>query len=276
MRRAELELHILPQYFGMPRGTRCEELNKPILVLDGQSQSWKPRVTYKAEEAFVVGTNDKNFGHVCVSLTAKTAYFYEMRVADLSPIKEITGIRKLALNWNNKLSDLEPLRVLTELEALALVNTPNANDLSPVAALKGLRAFEFSGSPTLSSKNKAHTLGAIGTLEQLEELRLQNLTVKRDGLRPLARCKSIKRLVISNTFSTEDFAYLAAKLPNTECHYFSASVPIDGRAIGDGIDTMVVGSRKPFLNSKTDERRLNNYRKKFAELKVRFSDAEFD
>ena len=271
MEHEDVKLEILPQYFGMQRGEGWGQLKKPVLVLDGKSHAWKPDVAYKADKALIVGTNDKNFRSVCQSLTVKTVYFYEMRVTDVSALKEISEVRKIAIDWNTTLSDLRPFSSLPNLVALALVNTPKANDLSFVAALKNLRAFEFSGSRTLSSKNKAITLEPIGALTQLEELRLQGLDVQSGGLRPLAKCPQLKRLVVSNTFATEDFAYLAAMLPNTECRYFRATVPVDGGAIGDGIDTMVVGKRKPFLNSKTDSQRLRQYHDKFAELVARFS-----
>jgi len=273
MENKDVKLQILPQYFEMQRGGGWDQLNKPILVLDGQSQTWKPDVAYKAEEAFIVGTNDKNFSNVCRSLTAKTIYFYEMRVTDVSALTEISKARKIAINWNSKLSDLMPLSGLINLEALALINTPKANDLSFLSSLKNLRAFEFSGSPTLSSKNNAITLDPIEELTQLEELRLEGLTVRTGGLRPLAKCPDIKRLVVSNTFATDDFAYLAAMLPNTECRYFRASVPVIGDALGEGIDTMVVGKRKPFLNSKADAKRLKRYHDKFAQLKAKFSES---
>jgi hypothetical protein len=77
--------------------------------------------------------------------------------------------------------------------------------------------------------------------------------------------------VISNTFDTEDYAYHAAKLPNMFCKHFQAAIPVDGGAIGEGVDTMIVGKRKPLLNSQKDVQLLEQFRYEFAALKIQFS-----
>jgi len=264
------ETHLLHKFLDVPRGKDWGDFKKPVLVLDGLAQEWKSNAKFSAKRAYIIGVNDKSFDRVCCALSTDVVSFYEMRVTDISSLAKISGLRRLSINWNSKLADLSPLTFLSQLDALALIDTSKASDLSPVAALKKLRAFEFSGSPTLSSKNTAESLRPLGELKALEELRLKNLKVVNGGLQPLAACSSLKRLSVANTFPTEDYAFLAAKLPKVSCRHFAATVPVDGNAIGEGIDTMVVGKRKPFLSSSKDADRIHKYETQFEKLKAKY------
>lgn len=251
----------------VPRGQGWENAKKPVLVLDGHVTEWQQGKTHSGHAAYIVGANEKTFDALCMELSVKIAVFYEMRVPDLSGLQNISGLEHLAIIWNSKMTDLEPLSHLNNLKTLALVDTPKAHDLQPISRLQELRGFAFSGSPTLSSKNIAKSLEPLAALPHLKEMQLTGLKIENDGLRPVARCQVLKTLSVSNTFDTEDYAFLAAKMPNTTCSHFSATVRVQGSAIGAGIDTMVVGRRKPFLNSQEDAERIRRYEAAFAKLK---------
>jgi len=253
----------------VPRGHDWGNCKKPVLVLDGQVTEWQPNKMLSGNAAYIVGANEKTFDTLCAALSVKIAVFYEMRVPDLSCLQNISGLEHLAIIWNSKVVNLGPLSCLPHLKTLALVDTPKAHDLQPIASLQDLRAFEFSGSPTLSSKNTAKSLEPLAALPSLNELQVTGLKVEKDGLRPVARCKALQKLSVSNTFDTEDYAFLAANLPNTTCRHFGATVQVQGDAIGTGIDTMVVGRRKPFLNSQKDAERIKKYEAAFKKLKAK-------
>jgi hypothetical protein len=46
-------------------------------------------------------------------------------------------------------------------------------------------------------------------------------------------------------------------------------VKVQGDAIGPGIDTRVVGRRKPFLSSRKDAERIKKYEAEFEKLKAK-------
>ncbi len=231
---------------------------------------WQPNINFSAKTVRIFGANDKIFDGICDTLSADTVTFYKTRVTNLSSLTKISGLKRLWIEWNNKLIDLSPLASLTQLDALVLIDIPKANDLSPLAKLKNLRLLEFSGAASLSKQNTAATLSPLGALKQLEELHLRNVKIIDDGLRPLAKCSNLKRLYVANTFATEDYAYLAANLPKVTCQHFAATVPLTSGVFGDGLDTMVVGKRKPLLSSKHNADRIAKYEKRFAELKAQF------
>ena len=258
----------------VPTGHGWGHSKKPVLVLDGQVADWQQGNMLSGHSAYIVGANEKTFDALCMALSVKTAVFYEMRVADLSGLQKIAGLEHLAVIWNSKVTDLSPLSRLNHLKTLALVDTPKVHDLQHISHLQDLRAFEFSGSPALSSKNTAKSLEPLATLPRLNEMQLTGLKVETGGLRPVSRCQALNTLSVSNTFDTEDYAFLAANMPKTACRHFSATVPVQGDSIGSGIDTMVVGRRKPFLNSKKDAERIRKYEAAFAKLKAKHAPSE--
>ena len=84
-----------------------------------------------------------------------------------------------------------------------------------------------------------------------------------ESLEPIAELKELQELSISNQFPTKEYAKLSVALPNTKCDKFEAYVHLPS-SIGDK-DIMVVGKRKPFLNSnsKVDMKRLEKYQEQF-------------
>ncbi|WP_369691018.1 hypothetical protein [Robertmurraya korlensis] len=76
-------------------------------------------------------------------------------------------------------------------------------------------------------------------------------------------------MLISNQFPTEEYAKLSVALPNTKSDKFEAYVHIS--PIGDK-DIMVVGKRKPLLNSnsKSDVKRLQKYQEQFKEYQDKY------
>ena len=245
-------------------GTR----DKPVAIVDGRlypNAALGSRVEGLA--AYVVGINEKSFPRLCERLRVETLHLYEMRVGDLGPLLQLPDLRGLAIRWNTKLSDVAPLGRLGPLRTLVLEDTPKVRDLSPLSALTGLSSLGFSGG--IWNKNTAISLEPIAALPALRELALLNLKVESGGLRPIARCKSLERLELSNQFPTADYAYLSVHLPTTQCEMFNAAVslqkPIDGK------DVMVVGSRKPFLSSRRDKEVLARYTRDFSRLQEEFA-----
>jgi hypothetical protein len=243
--------------------------DKPVAIVDGQvipvSRDVGP---LRGSVAWVVGVDDRTFPALCARLQAASLAFYEMRVSDLGPLAGLDGIRELGITWNTKVVDLEPLRSLRDLELLVLQDIPKVRSIDAIGELEHLVALDFSGG--IWNRNRAQSLEPIGRLGSLQELVLTNLAVASDGLRPLARCRSLRRLSLSNQFATEDYAYLAARLPQVECEMFAPFVPL-GQAIG-GNDVMVVGKRKPFLNASKDADRLARYVRDFERLQSGFAE----
>lgn len=239
------------------------EDERPVLVADGVVRRIRDLdAVVNTARAHVVGINQHDLERLAGHLRTSELRIYEMRVPDLAPLASIGPLSRLAIEWNTKATSLETLGQLVTLEILSLVDIPKARDLTPIARLTRLRAFEFSGG--IWTKNTALSLAPLAQVDTLEELRLTNLRVLDGGLRPLAGCRSLRRLDVSNQFQTADYAYLSVALPSTACDHFAPYVSL-ASPIG-AKDVMVVGARKPFLHATTEARRLATYVDAFRRL----------
>jgi hypothetical protein len=236
-----------------------------VIILDNKQvhlDSLSKRIAGKV--AFVGWLYEKSFSKFCSLVSAERMDFHDMRVADISALADMPRLRHLAIRWNTKLESISALRGL-RLRSLIIEETPRLRQLAPVATLGELREFAFSGGR--NKPNYVESLAPIGKLQQLTRLELLNLRVERGGLRPLASCRRLRVLEVSNQFSTEDYAFLSVALRNTKCEMFSAWV----KATLTKEDVMIVGHRKPFLNSRTDREKIRHYERAFANLKAEFA-----
>ena len=245
------------------------EADKPAVIVDGALYSLGDleERSIEGDLVYVVGSNEKNIGLICSRINPILIQFYEMRVSDLSATHSFTRLTDLSIRWNTKVTDLGPLTRHKKLDTLIIEDTPKVTSIAPLSKLKSLKHLEYSGG--IWNKNSAETLAPISELRQLEHLVLNNIRVGDGNLRPLAKCRNIKELHICNRFKTEEFAYLAANMQDVECDMFQAYIKL-GHSIGEN-DVMVVGSRKPFLNSVKDIEKLKKYEANFAKLVKKFS-----
>lgn len=247
--------------------SRWEQKDKPVAIIDGKLHRVNEIESHiEGESAYIVGIKQNQFQRLCSLLQVTKLYFYEMRVEDLHSIMNQSHLLHLGISWNTKLIDLSPISALASLQTLILEDTPKAHDISPLSNLTNLKALEFSGG--IWNKNTANSLAPISKLRNLSELFISNIKVESGGLRPLGLCSSLEHLFVSNQFPTEDFAYLAAHLHNTKCEYFVPWVRLK-QPVGDK-DIMIIGKRKPFLNSKTDHELMNKYSNEWLELVQHF------
>jgi hypothetical protein len=247
------------------QGVDWKEGDRPLVVADGRLIHVRDLDSViHADAAYVVGVNDASFDRVTRYLRPVRVAFYEMRVADIAPLSRLGPIEALGISWNSKLTSLEVIGQLSSLTTLSIDDTPKVRDLGPLGGLSRLRALGYSGG--IWNRNTAETLEPIARLEQLEELRLTNIRVLDGGLRPLARCASLRRLFVSNQFSTDDFAYLSMALPETDCDMFAPYVE-PGISLGESV-VMVVGKGKPFLHRVDDAARLARYVSAYRDLQA--------
>ncbi|GAB6140384.1 hypothetical protein JCM14076_11130 [Methylosoma difficile] len=137
-------------------------------------------------------------------------YLSSHRITGLSPLGELTNLRKLFLNrtrvtslnplikmtslerlsiWDSSVNDLTPLAELTTLKSLGIFLT-NVSDLSPLSELKQIINLDC-------SLTKVCELSPIGSLINLEYLELDRTLVKDIG--PLKGLIKLKLLNLNKT-----------------------------------------------------------------------------
>ena len=246
---------------------RWAQQEKPVIIADGQTLLLREvRTRLRVDRARVVGLRPADLERLGALLQTRALALYDVQVEDLSPLRQIEGLEWLSLTWNTKVSSLQPLAALQGLRRLSISDTPKVRDLEPIAALTDLVALNYSGG--IWNRATAETLEPLASLNALEELVLTNIRVLHNGLRPLARCRRLRALELSNQFDTADYAFLSVAIPGAACRHFAPYVPLGIE--GMKADVMVVGRRKPFLDSNRDADRLARYVAAFEQLQAGF------
>jgi len=252
---------------GLEPVPRWAEQERPVIIADGEAFRLKElRSAIRADRARVVGLRPADLERLGALLQTRALSLYDMQVEDLSPLRHLEGLEWLSLTWNTKVISLEPLAGLRSLTRLSISDTPKVRDLEPIGALRHLVALNYSGG--IWNRATAETLEPLARLEALEELVLTNIKVLEGGLRPLAGCPGLRALDLSTQFETAEYAYLSVALPDVVCRHFAPYVPLE--VGGMRADVMVVGRRKPFLDSKRDSDRLARYVAEFERLQAGF------
>jgi hypothetical protein len=239
----------------------------PVLIADGVAMPFEDvNSEIRIDRARVIGLRPAHMDRLATLVHTRALALYGMQVEDLSPLRRIEGLEWLLITWNTKVTSLEPLRSIRGLTRLSISDTPKVLDLEPIAKLTNLVALNYSGG--IWNKNTATTLEPITRLPNLEELVLTNLKVLAGGLRQLANLQRLRALELSNQFDTADYAYLSVALPNTTCRHFAPYVSINTNGINE--NTMIVGRRKPFLDSTKDATRIAKYVAAFERLQAAY------
>ncbi|WP_255990716.1 hypothetical protein [Chitinolyticbacter albus] len=239
-----------------------------VIVVDDRQVSTKDlKYPISGMSAYVLGANASSFGLICEHVDVERLDFYQMRVADLSPLRRVQSLKHLAIRSNSQVSEIEALSDLG-LETLILEHTPKVSDLAPIGKISGLKALAYTGG--MDKANTALTLDPLTDLGELEEIDIRNIRIVAEGVEPLARCRRLRRLYISNQHPTEEIAYLAAKLSGTSCSLFKAWTSVQPLSETNN-NVMVTGSRKPFLHLERDAEKIRRYEQEFETLVKRFA-----
>jgi hypothetical protein len=200
-------------------------------------------------------------------MNTKSLFIKGMTATDLSPLAGAQQLEELKIHWASKFTDASPISKLKNLQTLTINDSKRWHDLGQ---LSGSNVVHLDVSGGMGKGTSYETLEPLSTLRRLESLVLTNFKVDMGGLKPLALCKTLKELVLDCRFPTEEYAYLSVHLAEVKCDAFEPFIKIDGNIIG-GKNVMVVGFRKPFLNSKKDAAKLQKYISEFRQIQDRFS-----
>jgi hypothetical protein len=161
---------------------------------------------------------------ICRCAALESLYIDNVKTGDVSPLKRLADLKVLGLERCSKLTSLADLAELESLQGLGITHFKNVRDLGPLARLKGLRALAVTGS--IWTTMRVASLQPLEELRVLEFLHLTNIKPDDGSLKPLARLTSLKKLELANFYPTSEFAWLARRLPSTECQWFRPYVEV--------------------------------------------------
>ncbi len=191
------------------------------------------------------------------------------RVLDLSQLSSLVQIESVSFYWNQKAEELWDMAPNSSLRELVLRDFKRLRSLEELACCNSLEKLKFGSA--VSTKMEVASLEPVALLPNLRHL---DFNVKRivDGrIAPLSKVDSLKSVEFpTNLFSTEKVAWLRARLEKSvkskvlrPMLKFPQPVYIKN---GKKFDTLIIGKRKPFLDSRKDKKRIREYKQRFREL----------
>ncbi|MBJ8009904.1 MULTISPECIES: internalin [Bacillus cereus group] len=251
-----------------PKVTRdLVEINTDVqkLSVNGKTKNIELLSKLKIKELWVFAVNQKQFDKIMMHVNPELLYIYEMRVENLSILQMMSNLRALYLCWNTKNTNLWNFSYNKNLSYLLIEDFSKLEDLTPIKDGQNLEGLYLGGGIVKALNVK--TLKPIGELLQLSDLTLMNIKVKDRSLEPLMNLKRLKKLNLSNQFPMEEYAKLSVVLQNTECEFFKPYVRMEST---EGKDIMMIGRKRPFLNSKTDIEKIRKYEQEFKNIQEEF------
>lgn len=196
----------------------------------------------------------------------KLLFLYNAQIEDLSILSTLYNAEFILINWNNKAKKLWNFSKQNKLIGLYFNDFKRLYDIDFISSALNLRYLDLEGG--IDTKLKLKSLDSLAELKYLEELTLLNLSVEKNSLNSITKITQLKFLNISNQFDTEEYAMLSVKMRNTKCDYFKPYVELKSTIEDKNI--MVVGKRKPFLNTEKDKLQLEKYIKNFKKLQKKY------
>lgn len=194
------------------------------------------------------------------------------RVADLSPLEDLPHLRLVSFYWNQRATRLWDLRKTPELSGLHFDDFTRLHDLVDLAAATSLVDLEFGDA--VWDQSVFESLEPLSALTDLRSLKLSAKKITDGRIEPLAALTQLESLTFSaRQFTTAQVAWLRAHSPDSL--HSEALEPL--RRItpplqGDHkkLDVLLVGKRKPFLNSIIDKARIEKHVEQYEAMVARF------
>jgi hypothetical protein len=190
------------------------------------------------------------------------------RIDDLAPLEDLSALRMVSFYWNQRSPRLWNLARTPDLTALRFEDFTRLHRLDDLLAGKSLEELAFGDA--VWAKSTFETLEPLAMLTGLRNLSLHPKRIDDDRVQPLGALTKLEKLSIPmNLFTTEQIAWLRARLPETvessalaALLRFEKPLELDGKSR----DVLLIGKRKPFLNSELDADRISKHVRLFEKM----------
>lgn len=182
-------------------------------------------------------------------------------VQDLDAIAKLHNLRALAIGSSTRVKSIEPLAMLVSLELLEIENFKSITDFSPLTKLTGLDDLAVSGS--MWSRQAIASLEPFAAMTWLSSLAIDTSSVT--SLRPLGKLTALRHLSVGGRLPFEEYAWLSAKLPNTECNWFAPFYDLADsgyaacKSCRQNSMVMLTGKGKPILCQHCDAEKVRTH-----------------
>jgi hypothetical protein len=225
----------------------------------------------------ISGLEDKTLAHLVRRFGSQftAVHFWKCpRVADLSPLEDMPGLKHVAFYWNQRATRLWNFARTPVLHGLHFDDFAKLGRLDDLAAATSLDTLVFGNAVwNKFAIDTLEPLAALGTT--LRHLAFNAKAIADGRIQPLARLTALTTLDFpSHLFATEQIAWLRAWAPaaldSTALEPFRRlDTPLMRR--GKPLDVLVAGKGKPFLSSQADAAKLARFVDSFQRARERFA-----
>lgn len=195
---------------------------------------------------------------------------YHLTLRSLEGIDALINTRRLTLEWATKIEVLGPVFKLYSLTHLSIVEFPQLRRLDGIEALSELVELNLSGSlGGGSSPLRLASIEPVSRISKLTKLSLMNTKLESDDITSLAQCSHLRHLKLSNQFERAQVAFLASRLNEQLVEPLTAYVSTHLRCEKcNGLKSMFVGRRMPFLCRTCDSPRFEKLASEFEQMVI--------
>jgi hypothetical protein len=190
------------------------------------------------------------------------------RISDLTPLEDLPGLQLVSFYWNQRATRLWDLSRTPQLVGLHFDDFTSLRDLTDLE--RGEALVELAFGDAVWDKSVFESLAPLAALSHLRSLKFSAKRIDDGRVEPLGALQELEALSFSrNQFTTRQVAWLRARLPEAlesdslePVNRLSSPLEYDGKVR----DVMLVGKRKPLLNSVDDAARIRKHIDDFRQM----------
>lgn len=190
------------------------------------------------------------------------------RIADLSSLEDLPDFQLVAFRWNQRATRLWDMSRNPRLTGLSFEDFTRLHDLRDLQTCSSLEELEFGDA--VWSTSVFESLDPVATLIGLRSLTFNAKRIDDERIEPLGELQRLEALRFPpRQFTIRQVAWLRARLPAAlesaslaPLVHLERPLELGGRTR----DVLLVGKRKPFLNSVTDAERIRKHVDGFAQM----------
>lgn len=232
----------------------------------------------KANEIWISGLTQDTFEYFIETYGQqfKIIHFWKCPlIADFKKLETLTNIEYLIFFWNQRVTHLWDLSKNPKLRGLSFDDFTRMHTLEEIPLSPSLEELYFGDK--IWNKYILDSLTPLSRTKKLKTLVFSAKKINDNDITPLARIMNLESLEFtSNLFSTEQVAWLTANTTNIRSSVLAPYTKFENPLKTEKTtkDVLVVGKRKPFLNSQEDKLRLEKYVREFDDLVNKYRGCE--
>jgi hypothetical protein len=187
-------------------------------------------------------------------------------IGNLKAMEHLDQVEYIVYFWNQRADKLWDFSKTKALKGLCFDDFTRMHDISVITEAHSLEELQFGN--RVWAKYILNTLSPLKECTTLKSLSFSAKKIEDGKIEPLAHLTQLEHLSFgSSLFSTEQVAWLKARLPETvESRVLNPFWTIEKPLTINGKDTFIVGRGKPFLSSVEDKPKISRYVEQFNEM----------